>query len=151
MDDFLENRLARVRTSGQGFPLPIELRPLWRIALIVLSVNSLKDKSGYAPINKIKIATWMLNRKNLWSFYVESLEDKASFVIALDDSDEKAINICMVKELIFLRDDKLGLTDLGVALTSTICSENIFPDEREFLTEISKKLTNAAVSKILGD
>ncbi|NNB47061.1 hypothetical protein [Pseudomonas chlororaphis] len=141
----------KLQISDQGYPLPIEMRPLWRISLIIITIQHLQDKHGQITINKIKVAIWMLIRKQQWNFYIEKLSNKDTFDISIDRSDEKAIELCLAKNLITLQDSKLQSTESGLSLNSLINEEKLLIDEINFLKSISSSLTNTAVSKILGE
>lgn len=150
----MNNSLAhepKIHISDQGYPLPIEMRPLWRISLIIITIDLLQDKHNQITINKTKVAIWMLIRKQQWGFYIEKLSNKGTFDISIDRVDEKAIELCLAKNLITLQDSKLKNTELGLSFKSLIESEQILTDEIDFLKSISSSLTNTAVSKILGD
>ncbi|POA29119.1 MULTISPECIES: hypothetical protein [unclassified Pseudomonas] len=151
MNNTIAESTSTLKISEQGYPLPIEMRPLWRISLIIISLNNLKDKNSQVTINKIKVAVWMLIRKQQWAFYVERLTNKDTFDISIDRSDEKAIELCLAKNLILIEDSRLSLTELGISLNSLISEENILTSEVDFLQSISSSLTNTAVSKILGE
>lgn len=152
IDKSIKNINAGIQVSDKGYPLPIELRPLWRLGIMCLCIRVLGSTAHGLNVNKLRVATWMLNRPQLWPEYSKSLfGDKIKLPsINVDSNTDKAIEIGIVKKLFSFSGDNVRLLDAGYDLLS-LCDElETFSNENDFLDSISSKFTSSYVNMIMG-
>lgn len=143
---------AAIQVSDKGYPLPIELRPLWRLGIMCLCVRQLGSTAHGLNINKLRVATWMLNRPQLWSEYMHSITGDCVKIpaINIDSNTDKAIELGIIKKLFSFSGDNVHLLDAGYDLLS-LCDElETFSNEVEFLSSINSKFTSSYVNMIMG-
>ncbi|CZF87136.1 hypothetical protein [Grimontia marina] len=85
--------------SEKAYSVPINMRPLWRISLIVISIFSVSGKKKYLSRDKLNILVWMLIRKNKWEYYEDYLRDRELSTpnISADSITFKAIEYAICK------------------------------------------------------
>lgn len=140
------------KINQSPYSLPIEMRPLWRICLIISSIAIVSGKKEYLDINKINILVWMLIRHSRWKIYEDYLFDRNKEIplVSVDTATYRAIEFCIAKGFVSMEDAKLHMTDLGKLLFSILVTQNIMVDERNFLLSIGKNLTEKKVNSLTG-
>lgn len=137
--------------SDSGYPLPIELRPIWRIGLMCMAINAVGEHS--LKIHKIRVFLWMLIRPHKWGRYYDSLHSYDSNIISMssDRSTDIAIEIAIAKGFVRLESDSLILDSEGYRLLGLISELDIFKREIEFVRSVKSKVTDKYIRKIWGD
>lgn len=149
-DSFNKEEVS-ISLSSKGYPLPIELRPLWRLGVMCLCISLLGSSKYGLSFIKLKVATWMLLRPQLWSGYEESLNDNTVRPASVGDdrNTDKAMELGFSKNLFFLDKNNFKLLPAGEELLA-LCSElRTFSNEEEFLISIKSKFTNAYVDRVM--
>ena len=67
-----ENSKVKTIISDKSYPLPIEMRPLWRICLIVVTLAVVSGDKRYLDVKKVNILVWMLIRRVLVGMSMKS-------------------------------------------------------------------------------
>jgi len=144
--------MIRAKTSSKPYAIPIEMRPLWRICLVVISIAIVQNKEKKLDINKVNILIWMLIRKKSWEEYSKFLlkETTQPPFISIDTMTYKAIEFSVAKEFIGIEGQKIFLTNNGWELFYLLEEHELFVLEREFLASYGKKITVNMVKKITG-
>jgi hypothetical protein len=147
-----EIKSATTVISDAGYPLPIELRPIWRIGLICLSIQLAGAKAGTLKLNKARLFLWMLIRPKNWDSYYCSLHsyDSSTFSMSSDKSTETAIELAIAKGFVKLESDSLVLDSEGLKLLQLTRDLNIFQSEIDFLQSIKSKVTEKYIKRVLG-
>ena len=138
--------------SDKPYPVPIEMRPLWRIGLIIISIIRVSGDKKYLDTKKLNILVWMLIRKNRWPEYESYLRELTVDIplISVDTATYKATELCMAKSLVTLSDGRLHITDIGETVYNAILKSEVMQEELEFLDELGKKLTDAKAKGLTG-
>lgn len=138
--------------SDKAYPVPIEMRPLWRICLILISIAMVSGDKKYLDAKKVNILVWMLIRKKRWEEYENYLLDRSVDIplVSVDTATYKAVEFSIAKEFILLKDGRLHLTDLGQSLCNMLIENKIMTDEMGFLSEYGKKLTDRKIKGLTG-
>lgn len=79
--------------SDKPYPVPIEMRPLWRICLIVVSIAVVSGEKSYLDIKKVNILVWMLIRRTRWDEYERFLVGQSNDIplVSVDTATYKAV------------------------------------------------------------
>lgn len=138
--------------SEKPYPVPIEMRPLWRICLIVLAIAIVSKEKRYLDIKKVNILVWMLIRKKRWFEYESFLVGRSKDIplVSVDTSTYRAVEFAIAKEFVKLDSGRLYLTDGSDELISVLSTNQIMSDEIEFLSINGKKLTDQKVKELTG-
>ena len=138
--------------SNKPYPIPIEMRPLWRICLIIISIIIVSSDKKYLDLKKVNILVWMLIRKNKWEEYEEYLLGRMLEVplVSVDTATYKAVEFSIVKQLVKLEDGRLYITEDGEELFSILIENDIMGDEMDFLKHIGQKLSDKKVKGLTG-
>lgn len=143
---------ARAFISDKPYAVPIEMRPLWRICLIVIAIAVVSGDKKYLDSKKVNILVWMLIRGDRWGEYEDFLFDRSSGIplVSVDTATYKAVELAVGKEFIDLADGRLHLLPAGETLFSILQENEIMSTEIEFLAENGRKLTERKVRRLTG-
>ncbi len=135
--------------SDKPYPISIEMRPLWRICLIIISVIIVSGDKKYLALKKVNILVWMLIRRSRWKEYEEYLLGRTFDIplVSVDTATYKAVEFSIAKEFVQLKSGRLYITETGEMLFSILVENNIMSREMGFLRGAGKKLS---VSKVKG-
>ena len=142
----------RAIISDKPYPVPIEMRPLWRISLIIISIAVVSGEKRYLDLKKINILVWMLIRKTRWSEYEDFLTGQSNYIplVSVDTATYKAVEFAIAKEFVTLDSGRLYMTNNSDDLYSLLIKNEIMGDEIEFLSKNGKKLTDRKVKELTG-
>jgi hypothetical protein len=142
-------------------PLPCDLRPIWRIAALVLILNQCRQKR--ATIEQLHVMNWSIrSRKAQEQFlaYRQGHKPPNEVVVRYDPSLTRAIDFALGAgiveryEKIDSVDDgkpqyRLALSTLGETLASELMEdEDIFILEKAFLRDIGQKVTQKQIADL---
>lgn len=138
--------------SDKPYPVSIEMRPLWRISLILISIAVVSGAKKYLDANKVNILVWMLIRKNRWDEYEDFLLGRSLDIplVSVDTATYKAVEFSIAKEFIKIDGGRLYITAKGNELFNVLVENNIMADEIIFLNDIGKKLTVGKTKSLTG-
>lgn len=138
--------------SDKPYAIPIEMRPLWRICLIVISIAAVSGEKKYLDIKKVNILVWMLIRKARWAEYENFLYGQAVDIplVSIDTATYKAVEFSLAKEFIVLDSGRLYITEKSDELYALLTGNEIMIDEIGFLVTNGKKLTDRKVKELTG-
>lgn len=147
-----QNESIRAFVSARPYPVPIELRPLWRICLILICISELGGDKQYLSVSKANILVWMLIRKVRWNEYEGFLSGWTNEIpfVSADTATYKAVEFAIAKEFIRLEEGRLHITDSGIEVCNLLKDNEIMTAEREFLQNVGRKLTDNKIKRITG-
>lgn len=145
------NRIKTV-ISDKSYPLPIEMRPLWRICLIVVSLVIVSGDKRYLDIKKVNILVWMLIRRARWDEYEEFLHERSKDIplVSVDTAMYRAVEFAIAKEFVTLEAGRIYMTGKADSLYSLLIENGIMQAEIEYLKRNGKKLTDRKVKEMTG-
>lgn len=143
---------SKVTIDTKGYAIPIEMRPIWRISMIVLVVALLEKNASSLDLRKLNVLIWMLIRKNRWEEYRSYLLGQSNDLpfISVDTSTYKALEFAMAKDFTKIENSKIVLLDKGIRLFDLLRENEILLDEMAFVSEIGKKLTQKKLDELSG-
>jgi len=152
-----ESTVAQPRPS----PLPCDLRPIWRIAALVLILNQCRQKR--ATIEQLHVMNWSIRSRKAQDQFLAYMQGRKSpneVVVRYDPSLTRAIDFAL-GEGIVERYEKLDSGDEGksqyrLTLSSkgeTIASELMADGEnliveKAFLRDIGQKITQSQIADL---
>tara|TARA_R110001599_G_scaffold181261_1_gene374039 strand:+ start:18658 stop:19134 length:477 start_codon:yes stop_codon:yes gene_type:complete len=138
--------------SDSGYPLPIELRPIWRIGLMCVAIHAIGTDGVSLKLNKMRVILWMLIRPQNWGDYYDSLHLYSNSILSMssDRSTDKAIELAIAKNFLQLDSEALILGEEGYKLLQLAHDLSLFNSEVEFLLSIKNKVTDKYIKRILG-
>ena len=145
---------SKVKTviSDKYYPLPIEMRPLWRICLIVISLAVVSGEKRYLDVKKVNILVWMLIRRSRWDEYDNFLNDRSKDIplVSVDTAMYKAVEFAIAKEFVTLNSGRVHMTENADDLYSLLIENKIMEAEITYLLKNGKKLTDRKVKELTG-
>jgi len=140
------------KINNKPYPIPIEMRPLWRICLIVISIITVSGDKKYLDQKKVNILVWMLIRKSKWDEYEYYLLDRNHDIplVSVDTATFKAVEFSIAKNFIKLEQGRLYITKHGEELFTVLIENQIMQEEMVFLKQVGKKLTDNKIKKLTG-
>ena len=147
-----EGTTTKVVISDKPYAVPIEMRPLWRICLIIISIMVVSGEKGYLDIKKVNILVWMLIRNAKWDEYEDFLLEHNLNIplVSVDTATYKAVEFSIAKNFVTLDSGRLYITEKGKELFLLLERNEIMVAEIEFLTMNGKKLTENKVKALTG-
>ena len=147
-----ENATVRTVISDKSYPVPIEMRPLWRICLIVISLAVVSGEKRYLDVKKVNILVWMLIRRARWDEYEGFLTGRTFDIplVSVDTATYKAVEFAIAKEFVTLEAGRLHMTKNSDELYSLLIKNDIMTAEIDYLTRNGKKLTDRKVKELTG-
>lgn len=100
------NKVTKIIVSDKRYPLPIEMRPLWRMCLILVSIIVVSGEKKYLDNKKLNILVWMLIRRGKWGEYEDYLLDRNDKIplVSIDAATYKALELLLSKDCVALDD-----------------------------------------------
>lgn len=147
------NKKIKVSFRNKPYPLAIEMRPLWRMCLVIIIVKNMHLKNRSIDLKKLNILLWMtIKHQNRYIFERFLIEKNAPIpFISSDQANYVAIELAFNKKLIKLsHDERIYLTDKSEHLYNLIFENNLFKDEIDFMNNFGYKLIQKNIDKIIG-
>lgn len=124
-----------------------ELRPIWRISLLLLILKML-GRGNKASRNKVQLANWAIKDSRHLDSYLQYCSNKNQRpFINLDPALDKAIDYALHSQLVTIGDDKITLTEQGVTAALKIEKQDVFQIEKEKFKKIKSQLSEDKVKK----
>jgi hypothetical protein len=133
-------------------PIPGDLRPDWRVALILLILaHSRRNTASLEKLNVIGFAARSApNRQSLLAVAKGELSTKG-ILIRFEPALMRALDLAIGEGLVQLvRKNRYQLTEKGEKLSSKIAStQHVFEAEKDFIRGICRYMTEMNVQSIL--
>lgn len=152
--DFPFQAIEKLTFSPRPQPLSASLRPVYRIALIVL-VLKINCRYGTASLLKLQFFNWVLKSSSLQEFVDERLTREAIFtlnLIHLDPMVNLALKYAFADKLISVTDSfKYELTAKGDRFADRILrdDQSALSKERDLLIRIGQRVSEVRLRKEL--
>lgn len=147
-----ENNKVKTIIIDKSYPLSIEMRPLWRICLIVISLAVISGDKRYLDVKKVNILVWMLIRRSRWDEYEEFLNSRTKDIplVSVDTAMYKAVEFAIAKEFVTLDAGRIHMTKNADDLYALLVENGIMGAEIAYLTKNGRKLTDRKVKELTG-
>lgn len=144
--DFPFQAIKRLTFCPRPQPLPASLRPIYRIALILLILKT-NCRGKTASMLKLQFFNWLLKSSSLQDLNDKKIVNECEFTlerIHLDPMVNLALNYAISEKLISITgNSKYKLTDKGNKFISLILQEgqSVLAKERDFLMQIGQRVS----------
>lgn len=148
-----KERDVKMVVSDKPHPILIEMRPVWRICLILICISIVSGSKKYLNSKKVNILVWMLIRKSKWLEYEEYLLGMLHGsvpLVSVDTATFKAVELSIAKGFVLLKGDRIFITKSGEELCLLLVENDIMGDETAFLKRLGKRLTESKVKGLTG-
>lgn len=148
----MNDKTIKVSINNKPYPVPVEMRPLWRIGLVVLIVKRMNIVKKSLDLKKLNVILWMLIRSHSWEnfkIFLKSSDQTPPFVTS-DQANYIAIELAFNKNLIKFNEDKVSTTKNGDIFFNNIMENSIFTSELQFINDNSSYFTNVKIEQIMG-
>lgn len=147
-----DEKIIQPVISDKSYSVPIEMRPLWRMCLILISVIVVSEGKKYLDTKKTNILVWMLIRRSRWAEYEDFLLNRTNDVplVSVDTATYKALELLVTKQLVTLESGRVVITADGEMLFAGLVENKIMEREVSFLEAFGKKLTDEKVKRLTG-
>ncbi|QBG34598.1 hypothetical protein [Litorilituus sediminis] len=125
-----------------------ELRPVWRISLLVLIVKFV-GRANKASRNKIHLVNWALKKSehvDSYISYTQQRTNKRPF-INLDPAMDKAIDYALYSKLVTVDNNRVTLSDAGIELANQLMKLEAFEVEKSVFKSMKSNLSEDKVTK----
>lgn len=146
------NTSLKIKIDNKPYPVPVEMRPLWRISLVVIIVKTMIIKNKTIDLKKLNVMLWMLIRNQEWEKFKKFLieKDKPAPFISSDQANYIAIELAFKKDLIRFEQDKIETTYLADNFYEHILKHSLFNAEIKFIDDYLSKISFDKIEKMLG-
>lgn len=134
--------------------IPGDLRPLWRIGLVLLMLHmaSWGKKSSFG---RLHVLNWALRSDEGRDALLGILNGRllpGTVVVRIEPSLNRAVDFAHGEGLLRrVGGDRVELTSTGEAEARRILQQDdLFANEREYLKQVGKKLTETLVAELFG-
>jgi len=137
--------------TNKSLPVLIEMRPAWRISLMLLVIDVVGEDKGYIDYKKLVVLIWMVIRTKHWPEYQKFLSGGEEIpFISVDTATQKALELAANKSFVKAEDSRVYLLEEGKKIVELILENQLLASESAFLKEYGKKLTSKKVDQIMG-
>ena len=146
------SKTLKLKIDNKPYPVPVEMRPLWRISLVIIIVKTLLLKNKTIDLKKLNVMVWMLIRNKEWEKFKNFLieKDQPAPFISSDQANYIAIELTFKKNLIIFNKEKIETTELADKFYTNILEHNLFKAEINFIEQYLSKITFDKIEKMLG-
>lgn len=146
------NKVLKIKIDNKPYSVPVEMRPLWRISLVIIIIKTMLLKNKSVDLKKLNVMLWMIIRNQDWGEFKKFLIEKeypAPF-ISSDQANYIAIELSFKKDLIIFNQEKIETTILADKFYENIVENNLLSDEIMFTENYLSKLTFDKIEKMMG-
>jgi hypothetical protein len=152
--DLLESRPAKLHFRNRGTPIPPELRPIWRISVLALILQTVSRANKSSTKKLLALSNIITSKKKMLVF--EKITSKklpsSAIDIRYDPAVNRAIEIARAEGLFQVDENRnIQLTKLGTVFAKKILQdESSLQAEKEFLSKFSKNdLSEKVINQII--
>jgi hypothetical protein len=151
--DELESLLDRPFVFHQRpKPVPGVLRPAWRIPTILLLIK--KCWGGKASLEQLHVLNWAVRDWRARRIFLLLLDDEINpdeAIVRFEPALNRALDLALGLKLVSWTEAKrLTLTERGEEVIAGIEAEGVLEEEREFLAQIPRPVSQVMIEKFLS-
>lgn len=157
MNEFSFEKLdTRIIFSSRPEAIPGDLRPIWRISIILLILH-LASRGGKATLSKLHVLNWAIRTDENRAKLIQVIQGGISpdtIIVRIEPSLNRAIDFARGEGLLeFVKGNRVQLTPQGMMGANNLLEQDgIFLRERAFLEELGKNgLTEKVVDSLFSE
>lgn len=142
-------------------PLPSDLRPAWRIAVLLLLLENCRG--AQATLKQLHVLNWAIKDRGAQQAFLEFIRGEvlpSQVIVRYDPSLNRAIDFSLAEGLVLQNRDETGnatasgshrlaLSSTGRAIAAGILSQSdCLAVEKDFLASIGHKVTQGEVESL---
>lgn len=137
------DEIKEIRFSKKRIPVSPELRPIYRISLIML-ILYLSSTQQKASLLKLQLFNWALKNESRYDRLLQLKKTKDFPIVRFDPFLNRALNYGVAMGFLSFNNNtgKFSLTEKGIKFVLKIISEDIFEEEKKFLSSVKKSLSD---------
>ena len=134
--------------------VPGDLRPTWRIGLLVLLLKRCCRQSR-SSLTRLHVLNWAVRTENNHQALIELVANARSpdsLIVRFDPAFNRAMDFALGEGLVRRVDgSRIELTSSGDAMADEIAkNEGLYSGEKTFVDEIRQRVTETVVDSIFG-
>lgn len=133
-------------------PLIADLRPIWRITLVLLVLESCRG--ARATFTQLHLLTWAVTDHSAWTAVLAVLADQTQPVepiVRFDPSLNRAVDLALAFKLLTLEGRRLKIAPEGVQVLGAIRKDaQLYTAERARLEDLPKKVSEKDVERLIA-
>jgi hypothetical protein len=143
---------ARASFTPRPSPIPPELRPNWRVALLLLIVQSCRQhKATWGQLHVLNWAVRTRRGRSAFERAVNQMSVPEDTVIRFEPSLDRAVDLAIGLGLLRWEGGRLlELTEDGRGVLDLLGQHQLMSKEREFLDSFRGRLTQTLVARLTG-
>jgi hypothetical protein len=140
--------------SSRPEGIPGDLRPLWRVGTILL-ILLLASRGGKSSLVRLHVLNWAIRTPESQQALRDVIAGQTipgAVLVRIEPSLSRALDLACGEGLLHrLESGSIELTDQGKLAAEGILAENsVFSQEKRFLKEIGKSLTETLVKRLFA-
>lgn len=144
---------AKFRFRKQPVALPPDLRPAWRITVLLLVLTRC-CRQGRSGLTRIHVLNWAMRTPQSRQLFLDVLEGAVrpdAAIVRFDPSLNRAIDVASGEKLLQRLSNKtFQITATGIALTEEVLADDtLMRTEKWFLGEVGHRATEKWIEKLL--
>ena len=141
------------RFRRQPVSLPADVRPFWKIAELLLLLRE-SSRGGKSSLKRLHLLNWAVRSEKYTAEFVAARRGDLPlfrFNVRFEPAFSRAIDLAAGLGLVqWVGGDRIQLAAKGSQMADQILSEpGLFDDERQFLGEIGKTVTENEADRLL--
>lgn len=152
--EYLETLNVEFSFNKRFSSIPSDLRPIWKLAIIVLILNNCCIKKT-CSFHKMQVLCWAIkNKKNqqqlLKFISVKTVNANFNLIVRYEPSVNRIIEISLAEGFLEqVNGNRLTLTEKGIKLARDLEKSNdVFIEEKSFFESVGKRLTEKLLSDL---
>jgi len=145
---------APFRFAARPIAIPPDLRPLWRLTILVLFLQRC-CRQGKSSLKKLHVLNWAIRHPASRQTLLDVLEGRARpdrAIVRFDPAFNRALDLAKGEKLVEqVSGDRFQLTAKGqLVAEEAMKDEECMTSEKWFMSQIASQVTEAKINKLLG-
>lgn len=145
---------ASFRFSARPIAIPPDLRPVWRMTILVLFLHRC-CRQGKSSLKKLHVLNWAIRHPASRQTLLDVLEGRVRpdrAIVRFDPALNRALDLAKGEELVEqVSGDRFQITAKGQLLAEEAMNDSAcLTSEKWFMSEVGSKVTEVKINQLLG-
>jgi hypothetical protein len=135
-------------------PLPGDLRPLWRISVVLLLLKHC-CRQARSSLRRLHVLNWAIRSKENQHLFLQVVErdrETTDFIVRFEPAFNRAISFAIGEHLISSKGDSVQITEKGSAYVAELEQQStLLQEERNFVKTLGMRVTEAFIKQLFLD